>query len=337
MIGQTESRCSSMYLADRRAHGLDFLRLVAAVAVTAFHYRDAMASFHGVAAYGYIGVPIFFSLSGFLIVQSAQGRTRFAFVRARIARIEPAFIVSLLITGIMVDATFPQMIANLTFKPDIFGYRYVEDAYWSLYVEATFYALVCALLIGTRFNTRARWFVVAWLVASAVPFPQFVRTLFALEWAPYFCFGIAAFLWLSARHWLDLALLVVAWLASLEAAHRQAVDAEAWIGDSLDPIIAAAVAGGGEVVLLLLALAQVRRSLQGTMVIAGAISYPLYLLHHEFGRAVYELLSAELPRGLVASLTVIASCFVITRLEVRASRWIRSTLRNPFDAFRPRH
>ena len=82
---------------------LDLLRLVAALAVVGFHYffRGAAAdgylnvaypSVATVAIYGYLGVNLFFLISGFVIAWSAEGRSWQAFAVARFARLYPGFV-----------------------------------------------------------------------------------------------------------------------------------------------------------------------------------------------------------------------------------------------------
>jgi len=87
-VGKTETA---------RLASLDLLRLVAALAVVLFHYLfrggitgdldveyAAAAPF---AIYGYLGVSLFFLISGFVIAWSAEGRTWQEFAVARFARL----------------------------------------------------------------------------------------------------------------------------------------------------------------------------------------------------------------------------------------------------------
>jgi peptidoglycan/LPS O-acetylase OafA/YrhL len=79
---------------------LDLLRLAAVGAVILYHYAfwgpasngvpkvaiPALASF---AQYGFLGVLVFFAISGFVIAYSAEGRTPVGFAIARFSRIYP--------------------------------------------------------------------------------------------------------------------------------------------------------------------------------------------------------------------------------------------------------
>src|SRR5688500_9728869 len=87
-----------------RLPGIDLLRIVAALWVLFFHYLylfpangrlpGALAAdpVQGVAAHGYLGVELFFVISGFVITLSAEGRTRAEFAVARAIRLWPAFV-----------------------------------------------------------------------------------------------------------------------------------------------------------------------------------------------------------------------------------------------------
>ncbi len=85
-----------------RVQALDLLRLIAVAAVVFLPLRVLGALFRdvpqvalpwmaGFAQYGFLGVPIFFIISGFVIAYSAEGRTAAGFAIARFSRIYPTF------------------------------------------------------------------------------------------------------------------------------------------------------------------------------------------------------------------------------------------------------
>ncbi|MFD6812242.1 acyltransferase family protein, partial [Streptomyces anthocyanicus] len=86
-----------------RLYVLDGLRLGAALMVVAFHYtalgaeawdRPAWTVFPEVSrftSYGYLGVQLFFVISGFVICMSAWGRPLKAFFVSRVIRLYPAY------------------------------------------------------------------------------------------------------------------------------------------------------------------------------------------------------------------------------------------------------
>lgn len=89
------------------AHGarvgvLDELRLLAALAVVLFHFgfrgrtlevtEMSLTAWEWLLKYGYLGVQMFFVISGFVIAYSAEGRTPIQFGIARFARIYPMLV-----------------------------------------------------------------------------------------------------------------------------------------------------------------------------------------------------------------------------------------------------
>jgi peptidoglycan/LPS O-acetylase OafA/YrhL len=92
-----------------RLPALDLLRLAAVAAVVLYHYGFWGPASHGVpqvalpelasfAKYGFLGVPAFFTISGFVIAYSAEGRTPAGFVIARFSRIYPTFVFCMTLT-----------------------------------------------------------------------------------------------------------------------------------------------------------------------------------------------------------------------------------------------
>jgi peptidoglycan/LPS O-acetylase OafA/YrhL len=153
------------------------------------------------ASHGYLGVQIFFMVSGYVITQSAIGRTRGQFVFARVVRLWPAFLICLGLTviALAVAGRSPAGIVfgNITMLPRVFGVPYVDDVYWSLMYEIFFYAAVAIMVGSGDFARRLLPFTASRLGLSLVD--QVVhlsklRVLLALEFAPYFAVGISLFL-----------------------------------------------------------------------------------------------------------------------------------------------
>ena len=100
LVSRRELRCGT---APRsRLALLDLLRFTAALSVVAYHWlfwgieHDAIRSFgrtpvSWLAAYGFLGVQLFFLISGFVIFLSASGREASAFAAGRATRLYPAY------------------------------------------------------------------------------------------------------------------------------------------------------------------------------------------------------------------------------------------------------
>src|SRR5947207_3694423 len=129
---------------------------MAACAVMLFHYTfrgpqdHAWAvSFHflgQIFKYGYLGVDVFFILSGFVILLTAYEKDAFDFTIARIVRLYPAYWLCLILTTIAIilagtqqQAVTPrQFLANLTMAHGFFGVRDVSGVSWALAVEVKY-------------------------------------------------------------------------------------------------------------------------------------------------------------------------------------------------------
>lgn len=291
---------------------MDLLRFVAALAVVGFHYffraaeaepalaATGFANPGGVFHYGYLGVDLFFVISGFVILRSAWGKAPSAFVASRIGRLYPAFWVGCTLTAIVVtlvpfdrfDVSFGQWLANLTMASETFGVPYVDGVYWTLAVELAFYLLVLGL--GTRRLTTSRVlaFALCWLgvtVAHEIrPLPEPLTLLLVPEWAPYFVAGML-FALVARDGWRYRYVLPL--LAAYAGAVFRAVDFAHALTDKYDllfsPIVVGAVVTGIFAAFVAI-VSGVTLGRLGRLAWFGGLTYPLYLVHENIGFALFE-------------------------------------------------
>jgi peptidoglycan/LPS O-acetylase OafA/YrhL len=163
--------------------GIDYLRAVAVLAVIAFHLNPALLPG------GFVGVDIFFVISGFVIARSLAKKVgspikefMFGFYRRRMIRIAPALIVFVVILSI-IDAMFipsswlssnnsKTALAGIVGLSNVFlsrltdGYFFARSPYnpflhtWSLGVEEQFYLIFPLLFFAYIIlqNLRKKYF-----------------------------------------------------------------------------------------------------------------------------------------------------------------------------------
>ena len=332
------NRTIVMHGTRSRIAALDLLRALAALAVLAHHwnwslsagarsapfYPESMAR-HG----GFYGTSLFFVISGFVILRSARGATAEQFVVNRAIRLYPAFWICCSITWIAtrdgpMGKTFVEYLFNLTMFPQVFGMPMVDGVYWTLAVEAKFYLLIAAVI---AFGSLARVELVlwAWLASACIPAGPVVSDLLMAPYAPFFTGGCACLLIGERASAPRLMLFAGSVVAGMVVAVDQARQIGLLFHAPPQALVAAAMVAG--FFLLVLAIATDRwRLRQGRLVItAGAISYPLYLLHSELGRKFHAMASGLsdwtfYATGL-AGMLLIAWC-VTTWVEMPARRWL---------------
>lgn len=297
-----------------RMPALDLLRFFAATSVVAYHYvssylPDGVAgiwkSAAAVTRYGYLGVDIFFVISGFVILWTARYRTPSQFVISRISRLYPTFWVSMLLTSAAIIAlgpivpnthisaiTFPQLAANATMLPAVFGVASIDDVYWTLEVEIRFYFLIFVLLV-TGLLQRIDAVLCFWLAVSAagmfLDLPWIVDFLSLQPYGPFFIGGCVLYLiradgLSSGRKAILAASAVLSMWSAFEG--RQ---------DFISPDAVSAIVVPGLVLLFFAVFFLVIRSTSalvapGLAYSLGALTYPLYLTHAVIGRMVMDLL-----------------------------------------------
>lgn len=85
-----------------RYYEIDLLRFIAAITVVLYHFTFAGYHFGGLSPvqypgleevfkYGFLGVQLFFIISGYVVLMSAQGKTLKQFFTSRVTRLYPAY------------------------------------------------------------------------------------------------------------------------------------------------------------------------------------------------------------------------------------------------------
>ncbi len=194
---------------------LDLLRFIAACGVMVFHYTYFGPRNHilpvsypvlgQIGKYGFLGVDVFFILSGFVILLTAYEKDAIAFTVARMVRLYPAYWICVTLTAaaIVVTRSLPatvtpfQYLANLTMVHGFFGIRDVSGVYWTLSVEIQFYFLIFVVLLFGQAR-RIGYLLGLWLLASIILSLQephgIVRFFLFPQWSSYFVAGAMLFL-----------------------------------------------------------------------------------------------------------------------------------------------
>lgn len=307
---------------------LDLLRFLAAIAVVFFHYAfrgyagDDLTTMHypalePVAQYGFLGVHLFFMISGFVILMTAGDGSIKRFIASRASRLLPAFwvcctitfFVTLAIGGDRFTATWPQYLVNLVTLGGGFGADPIDGAYWSLGAELRFYRLVGILLIIGQIHRAERWLYV-WLIGTVLvelfPFIK-LKGFLVTDYAGFFIAGAACFLiraYGSSRS--RIALVCAAWALSLYHEFQLLPHFSENFGKPLNPAVVAAVMTSFFVVMLVLALRRTPILTSSRWVWFGAVSYPLYLIHQNVGYMLFNDVGSAVDRvvmfwGVVAA------------------------------------
>jgi peptidoglycan/LPS O-acetylase OafA/YrhL len=338
-----------------RLHALDGFRLLCALAVALFHYscswridgvslpEQSLPYASRVLIYGFLGVEVFFLISGFAIGMSVWGRTVRGFAAARVARLYPAFWVSVLLTAAVVTVlpvttgvpvsgvpSPGDVLVNLTMLAEPFEVPLVDTVYWTLWLELRFYLMIAVLVAWGPTYRRMAGFVTVWLVAAAAGpwLPEWAVPVVMPEFAPYFAIGVV--LCLMRRYgpalWLW-ALLVGGWALTLPRLVARTEDLHPGFAVPVAPslvIVTVAV-----VTLTVIALGVTDGWDVPWLAVAGALTYPFYLLHQRIGYALIRTGHDETgrPAWLLLSATVVVLLVVAWSVHRFVERPVAPRLR----------
>ena len=339
-----------------RFYEIDLLRFLAALSVVIYHYTypgHAQGNYSPIAfpeigkvtKYGYLGVELFFIVSGYVVLLSAQGKTVRQFFLSRITRLYPAFWVACTLTFVIkllcgpgpsdvamspyLHASLGQYAYNMTMLQEFFHVFNVDGAYWSLTIEITFYFII-SLLIGYGLIKHIDWFIIVWLAFTALPArfhagSAFDSLLFP-QYAPYFSAGMLFYLLQApqGRTVRRYVLLFFAYTLAMRACRGQVVEMSAFFQDDFSWKVACLITTSFFLVISLITFRKIDLSKIAWLAWLGALTYPLYLIHSDIVFIAFHRLNylgnkyALVAATIAAMLT--AAYFIHVLVEKRFSK-----------------
>jgi peptidoglycan/LPS O-acetylase OafA/YrhL len=312
---------------------LDGIRFMAALSVAVFHLIAVAAHGPGVyvwgrpsrevfgwaflaASYGWVGVPLFFMVSGFVICMTSWGRTVGDYAVSRFVRLFPAFwawaamttAVAALHPYVFRPLHFRDLLANLTMMQDPLGVPRVDDVYWTLWLELKFYLLFLVVVrLGLSYQ-RVVAFCIAWGLASVWAGELNQRWLTAILMpgqSQYFIAGIALYLvHRYGGHLVPWLIVGFSWLLAMHFYDGNPTQR----GEGLSYTPASVLVTLCYGVMILLALGRLNRLRWSGLTVLGTTTYPLYLLHYVIGFTAIHYLYPRLgiPPAVLLVLVLIA-------------------------------
>lgn len=328
---------------------LDAVRALAALSLMLFHFTYLYSKKYGYVPplgfdfpYGKYGTQLFFMLSGYVNAMTLLGkREPWDFVAARAIRVLPSYYLVIALNLLLLlllpfaregTYTWPQVGANLTVIPGVWGYDYLEPVTWTLQVEVLFYAALLVMYCCGGLEQPLR--TLLWYLAICVVGTHWLEGITA-ELAGTVEAGRAALL----QELLLLPYLPLFAMGILLYQIRRRAGNRLWNGLG----IAAAVAvfhwidhRDHNPAATLLFLGLLAGAAWGVvpplrwkpLVFVSSISYSLYLLHHNLGTAfIYYLNQAGVPSllcfALVFPFVLIISSAATYWFERPVSAWLR--------------
>jgi peptidoglycan/LPS O-acetylase OafA/YrhL len=298
-----------------RLPNIDLLRFIAAVIVLLYHYVSSYILpqvddrlFSGISLvtrYGYLGVDLFFMISGFVIVWSAQDRPASEFVISRFSRLYPTFWVAMLLTALVIVVLGPYvtdvntthidlrtLAANATMMPQLFNAPRIDSVYWTLEFEIRFYFVVFLLVLFRQMH-RLEYWLYAWLATCALSLfitPPWAMSYFLLiGFAPLFIAG-GLFYVVFSKGW-DHKRVISILLALALCMHGALQRRDGFLTPDAASEWAVPIITALFFLLFFAVIAHQRPWLSGNVAYRlGALTYPLYLTHAVIGRLVIGLL-----------------------------------------------
>jgi peptidoglycan/LPS O-acetylase OafA/YrhL len=201
----------------------DLLRIISAAWVAIYHYSGGHGFFtflshpyvnllktpelgvaNQVVRLGFLAVPIFFVISGFVIYKSSLQKSGKDFVISRVSRLLPGYVFSILITILLWNYEFTgehsvnlsNIFSSISFSWETFNTSGIQGSYWTLIPEIKFYLIfyLLAFQLIPRFSRKKVnhfsiliiWLSIMYISSSS----QLTSIIFIRQFSIYFLLGM---------------------------------------------------------------------------------------------------------------------------------------------------
>ncbi|MFJ3204972.1 acyltransferase family protein [Streptomyces sp. NPDC086989] len=298
-----------------RLYVLDGLRLIAALSVVSFHWAGVnihpevwgqkpqvlMPDTHRFASYGWMGVQLFFLISGFVICMSCWGRSPRDYFTSRVVRLYPAYWAGIVITTLVVNfaatvrasrrpMSISDVLTNLTMLERPLGVTEADGVYWTLWIELRFYLLFAVVAVMGLTYRRVLAFCGIWAILAVITpgvDSKLMDTVFMPQDAPYFIAGVAMYLiYRFGVNPMLLGVVAFSWLIAQNRLHITVGGYEYEVHHTLSWPVMAFISAAAFLVMLAVSMGAFNWMRWKWLTVAGALTYPVYLLHQELGWAM---------------------------------------------------
>lgn len=323
----------------KRIYQIDLFRFLAALAVVLFHYlfrgyaADEMSTVNfntigSVFKYGYLGVDIFFIISGFVILLSIKHNSLIKFIASRFTRLYPiywvavflTFLITLLFGAPRYSASFNQFVINLTMFQNYLGIKSIDGAYWSLFVEMKFYIfIICTYLILNKIKLiKLDYLITFWLFLSIIYliFSDFyiikvLNYFLILNWSSYFISGIIFYqIFTRGVKQKDFILLLICLFISLYHGVGRINNLEEHYNTHFSPYVICSIITLFYFLMYIVATGNLKNLNSPKLLKLGLLTYPLYLIHQNIGFIILNNLNGYINKYILLTATIILMIFI---------------------------
>jgi peptidoglycan/LPS O-acetylase OafA/YrhL len=335
MVAEDGSSVSIHPEPGKHIYGLDILRLVSAIAVMLFHFAfrgeaagelpavDIPHFMKSVASYGYLGVSIFFIISGFVIAYSAEGQKPFNFLSV-------SALVIWLSGNPLFQISSDQYLANIFIFSKLLGQSFVDGAYWSIVLELIFYGWIFILIALGQFHNIIR-IIPLWLGFSFLNEfyigSEHLQNLFITEYSGFFAMGIIYSRLRRQRSFYAVLLFILAAIFAIYTTLAGAEWAEKTYSIKRSPVAMTAIILASIAVLLLLTKLNIGQKHQRMLGTLGGMTYALYLVHQNVGYIAITALLSNLGPVTAIVITMIGLILFATLFHVVVERRINPMIK----------
>lgn len=311
---------------NKHFYSITYLRAIASILVCLFHFTNKEGYLSdenllkSVFYFGRYGVEIFFAISGFIIPYSLMaGNYRsenfFLFMKKRLIRIEPPYLLCILICltldylttlrpsylGDSFSLDSLRVISHVGYITPFIGKEWFNPVFWTLGIEFQYY-LVIALIFPLLRNRRTAFATLFVFGLLSWCFDMGYSQMIVFYYSLFFSIGVVIYLYRAGT--ISLVEYRICMVIHLLALYVRFSHIEVFV--ALVPVL----------------MMSIDLSRISWLVLMGNISFSLYLLHVPFGMRIQNVVVKYTSDELIRTLAIIVALAVSIGVSMLYYRYV---------------
>lgn len=195
-----------------------------------------------------------------------------------------------------------------------FNVKSVDSVYWTLLIEIKFYIIIGFILFFNKIKTNyMTFFIIKWLIISYLQLVincnlilKIISKILIINQSSYFIAGMTLFkIYKEKKHLIFVPILMLCYVLSIVLALKQVTNLAISLNSNFNNLVIILCLTFFYIIMFMMTIDKLNFLNLSMFLKLGLLTYPLYLIHQNFGFIIFNIYGARFNKYFLLSLIII--------------------------------